>query len=119
MIGRVKGSRNDPFDYRTMITINLIPSEYIEKEKKKAVIILVSVSALIAVSAIGSFSFYKMRTLDVLSKKTIELEAKVKSLEAIAKEVDALEAKKKSIDARNSVVKQLLVGRFNYPMLME
>ncbi|MBI4668374.1 MAG: hypothetical protein HY747_04175 [Elusimicrobia bacterium] len=102
-----------------MIKINLIPLEYIQKQKRAAIGKLGAVfggTICVGVLAVSSTIYHKSRTL---AKHVQTLEARLKQLEEVAREVDALEAKKSAILAKNTVVGSLLAGRLDYPKIME
>ena len=102
-----------------MLTINLIPPEYLKREQRKLILRVAGIagSSLGAIVLLSS-ALLVMRS-HALTKQKKNLEAEVSKLEEIAREVDALEAKKTSIESKSRIVERLLQGRFDYPKLME
>ncbi|MFC1520805.1 PilN domain-containing protein [Elusimicrobiota bacterium] len=102
-----------------MIRVNLIPKEYIQKEKKREVAMLAGGAAgIVAMIVIGiSLSFvFKAQNL---KKQAMNLESQVSELEQIASQVDALQSTKNSITSKIDAVKKLITERFTYPKLMQ
>lgn len=102
-----------------MININLIPPEYIEKEKHKAAAGIIFAAVALVGIVVAGFSTTLLLKLKSLETQKISLEAEVKKLEDVAREVDALEARKREIEAKTNTVQGLLSGRFVYPAVME
>ncbi|MBI4064493.1 MAG: PilN domain-containing protein [Elusimicrobia bacterium] len=102
-----------------MIAINLIPREYIDKQKRAAWGRLGAIAGAVVVLIVGGFSLVIVSRSRSLIGQVRILEARVKQLEEVAKQVDDLEAKKRSIEAKNAVVTTLLTARLDYPKVME
>lgn len=102
-----------------MIAINLVPQEYIEKEKKKAATLAIAGLVSVILSAVAVYSAIKIYEKNKLADQVKGLEARIQALEEVAKQVDALEARKREIDAKNAIIGKLLAGRFDYPKMME
>ncbi len=101
------------------VKINLIPFEYIEREKRRTWIKLGGVGAIAALIALGGYSMTLVLKSSAQTKEIRETEVKIAKLEEVAREVDALEAKKDAISKKNSTVRALITDRFDYPKLME
>lgn len=102
-----------------MIRVNLIPKEYLDKEKRRALAGLVGVGAGIVMLAIGGFTLSLFFKSKALADEIARIENEIKKLEIIAQEVDALEAKKSAIDKKSNTVGSLLIERLDYPKLMQ
>ncbi|MBI4369431.1 MAG: hypothetical protein HY547_04305 [Elusimicrobia bacterium] len=102
-----------------MIRINLVPREYIEREKKRSTTTMAAAAAALVVAVVGAVTLTLSMKSKALAGQAGSLQNRIVQLEAIALEVDQLESKKQQIDSKNNVVNALLVGRVDYPKIME
>ena len=102
-----------------MIRINLIPPEYTQKARDRALMAVAGAAGGAALVVVGSISFAIDMKKRNLIKERRELEAKVKRYEEIAQFVDRLEARRGEIQSKNNIVLQLLRGRLDYPKLFD
>ncbi len=101
-----------------MVNINLLPQEFIQRQKFKEVVSLVILSAGIVSVVLISFYILQLSTLIKLQTELAIIQREIKSLEPIVKEVDQLQKTKAELESTKQLVSQLLFSGLIYPKFM-
>ena len=101
-----------------MVNINLLPQEFIQRQKFKEIVSLIIFSASIIVVVLISIYILQFATLMKLNAELAVIQREIKSLEPIVKEVEQLKKNKAELESTKNLVEQLLFSGLVYPKFM-
>jgi len=101
-----------------MVNINLLPQEFIQRQKFKEMVSLIILSASIIVIVLISVYVLQFTTLMRLNSELVVIQKEIKSLEPIVKEVEQLKKNKAELESTKQLVEQLLFSGLVYPKFM-
>jgi len=101
-----------------MIRINLIPSEYLLRQRQRLQIVRIAGIGVVLFAVILGFTLMQVRRTIAMEQELALKKAQLAKLEAQVEEVKQLESLKASISAHLNAIGDLLAARFHYTSFM-
>ncbi|MDW8055977.1 MAG: PilN domain-containing protein [Elusimicrobiota bacterium] len=101
-----------------MININLLPKEFIAKQRFKELVTLITLCSIILVIFLGMIYITRTITLAQLVAELNKVETELKQLEPIVKEVEEHNKLKMKLEGRKNLVIYLMSQGVVYPKFM-